>query len=358
MMALNFIFWVLAVPNWTEVLKPQASLLLEYQEIYEKQRDSSSLMMGAKLGVFPEWNQNWNAGIELKLGENSPQAIPDRLILTAGPSNRPISLNQAYVAHRFSKNGVFSLGKFLMPFSSSPLTWDHDLTPEGAYESFLITLSSQSSLKLHAGQFFLGSGIENLAENRKNHRSWTFTEALTWSYASAERFRLELNLQVWNFFNIPEALKTEALQRGAEYVLKDEAFFLKNSKFMPIETSFEISSLPLGILTSLRTAFAINVLDKNKDFGLFGEVRVGRSWVKKNFMGILSFYYNQAMTTLSYFTERDFAYSNRLAGRFELHYYFNESVRLNTSYLLARRAQESLYQDHRHEWRLGVEFKL
>jgi hypothetical protein len=358
MMLFNFIFYCIALPNWAEVLKPQASLLLEYQEVSEKHRDSSSLLLGASLGIFPEWHEQWTSGIELKLAETDPTSIPDRFVLTEGPSNRPISLNQAYVAHRFSDRAFFSIGKFAMPFQSSPLTWDHDRTPEGLYTAWQAPLGSLMFIKFHAGQFFLGSGEQLLAAGQKNRRSWVFTEAVSWNYSSPQKMKIEMNLQIWNFIGIPEALALESLKRGADYQIRDGEFYLRKSRFMPIEYSFEISSLPLGILTALKTAIAMNVLSENQDFGLFGEVRLGRVWVKKNFLGSLSFYYNQPMTTLAYFTERDFGYSNRLAGRFELHYYVSESARILASYLLARRLEDRVYQDHRHEWRFGVEFKL
>lgn len=354
-----FIFWITSLPEWASGLKPEAEFHFLYEEIKESGSNESGLALGGRFGIFPEWNENWELGLELKLIDSSPEARLDMLSLNKGPSNRPVGLSQFYIAHKYKDLLLLSAGKFHQAFRSSPLLWDDDIKPEGFYQALNLPLHNpHAKIKLHAGQFVLNRAHTDMSSGGELQRSWLFIQGLEGRYYWSQLLEFVSSLQIYYFHDLPDQINELSARRGAEYKEQANTYISKSSKYLPLEIEAEVASRPLGIFTSIRLAASFNLKTEDKQRGLYAETQIGRPWKKHNVLARLSFYYNEPMASVAAFVERDYGYANRKAGLFELNYYLSDNFRIGASYLIAKVLQDSLFQASRHEWRAGIGWQL
>ncbi len=97
----------------------------------------------ARLNAIADLSDQFRAGISLASGDiNDPTTTNQTL--TGFYTRKPVGIDQAFVEYRPSwfKSADFIGGKFRYPWYNTELTWDKDINPEGAAQTFAFNLNT------------------------------------------------------------------------------------------------------------------------------------------------------------------------------------------------------------------------
>jgi len=351
--------------DWKSDLHPEGKFRLLWHQAYETTRDVSQMELSAKGGVFPDLQPWLKTGVELSTAGTNLDSRPDRVTLAGGMSDKTIALGQAYLDFVWKTDLLEShafAGKFESPLFYSPLLWDHEIRPEGLLESVSFNVSSEPEVHsaFYAGQFSVDQVSESITNGTPMRRSWLFEQGILGSYRSAAIAAVEVSL-AFNFYyfaDLSERVANLSGQRGNSII----GTIGNNPKFRyhfaPIENVLQISAVPLGIRTGLLGAFAINFRTPDKQRSFFVQADIGNVWRKRNFVGSLSYYYNEPNTSVALFSDADYGYANRKGPRAEVSYFVIDRLRLGMSFALLETLADSVYQANRKEFYLEAEARF
>src|SRR5690606_33718238 len=113
------------------------------------------------------------------------------------------------------------------------------------------SLSRKSLLKIHGAEFVI--------DHHDSKTSWLFVGGYQWNMNWSEYVQSRQSIQAYHFWNLTDRISQVSVQRGSEYQIDADQYEIENQKFLPVEIEAEISSNPLGIFTSLRSAFVLNL---------------------------------------------------------------------------------------------------
>jgi hypothetical protein len=190
-----------AIP-WLKGLKQGGDFRLRYEVIdfednnseenISSDRTRNRFRIRLRWGVEKDFGDDWKAGFRLATGSATDQASTNVTLGNPGHfTYKTFLVDRAYALYSPNrlkdygplKGVTIGAGKFENPFSrySTPIVWDSDVTPEGAYEkaTFQLIGTEENKLNLNAvaGQFIANenSGFETDAD------IYGYQGALTWS---------------------------------------------------------------------------------------------------------------------------------------------------------------------------------
>ena len=315
--------------------------------------------MGLRAGIFPELNDNVEFGAELSLANSGLGEQPDAVQLGAGMDNKSISLSQAYLAllsHSKRNHFIFSLGKFYIPFNTSPVTWDTDIRPEGFYESYIyLSPSEKFRLQFQTAQFSADQVDPSLVNSTPLRRFWLFVQGMDLQYKELSMIHFRWSEVFYFFYQNSERLQKASVGLGNSPESETQLSQLKEN-FAPLESLFEIESQQFGLLTKIRSSFAINLRSSDHQRAFFVQISTGRSWVRHFFLAKVGFCYNEPDVQLALFEDNEWGNANRKSTRFELDYFLTDHLKLGSSFVLAQVIRSSPYQNDRKEFYGELEY--
>lgn len=343
-------FWLPCVPDWAEELKPQAQMRVRYQERWEDP-DLSGLELAARIGIFPKIDELVELGIELSTAGAGLQGRPEAVSFSQGSASKSIALSQAYIALQQPLNShsraTLSLGKFANPFKSSPYLWDQDRRPEGAYQA-LAWRGRNFHFRFQAGQYSADRVEASLTQGRPLRRSWLFVQGAEFVYRLSQSTQLRFNTEAYAFYDISERLQEASGELGNSTQAVTPPLRLQE-KFLPLHLAVEMQSEPIGIPSSIFVSAAINPRSTDNDRGLYVLGSLGQHWEENGSVLALSYYYSEPDLSLAFFTDNEYAQSNRQAGRARLYFYPRAYLGVSVSYLYASVLKQNPRQEDRQE---------
>lgn len=354
------LYGLLLLPDWASSLKPEADVLLQYREARESGKDISGLELGLRAGVFPELQPWLELGLEFRAAESEFGARPDIIELSGSFSNKALGLSQAYLAFQLKEEDDYeltlSLGKFYNPFFSSPLTWDYDYRPEGAYQSFWIHRKKwRSRFQVHAGQWSLDRVGQNLTNAQSLRRSYLFVQGFEWQFLYSRYTKIRSAIQSYYYCDVSERSAELAVRRGNDGQIEPGAL---REDFLPLEASLQFESQPLGLSLLLESSFAINFMSEENDRGFMIAGQVGREWRERNFVGRLSFLYSEPNVQLASVLDNEWGYTNIRGGKARIGFFPVDQLELSVEGSWIERLQESLYQGRLTQVLAGVKYQF
>lgn len=247
-------------------------------------------------------------------------------------------------------------GKFSSPVLQSPLLWDHDFHPEGAFESFTFkSVFPSLDLAIYAGQFSVDQPIASISDGTPRRRSWLFEQGVM----SVFRFQYDAEIKTavnqYTYFDLSERLANFSGQQGNTFMGTIDSNARFRYEYAPVELVSEWSAKPLGIRSALYGAFAINFRTPDQQRSFFIRGSIGNDWSPDHFVLSLVYFYHEPDTTVAYFSDDEFGYSNRKGALAKLTYAPLKFLKLGASFLFAEALASSPFQNERKELKTELE---
>jgi len=343
-----------SLPDWLNELNPEGRIRLRWLERIEDKSDWSGPRVAAEVGLFPSIDEHFHWGIQIVAANPSIDSSPNSVALDGGMKAKPLSLHQVYIRysshHAFPADLLVYLGKFKSPLLFSPLLWDEEMHPEGALEIFSLRFFSDVlSLSLYAGQFSADQVIQSVVNGTPQRRSWLFQQGIELGLHPNPWFSTRFGLNHFHFHDPSEQLAESSGHIGNSFIgtLGNSPSF--QNDYAPFEFLLALEGQPLGIHAELLGALAINWRTSEDDRGFFVHGSLGNAWKARQLLIALSYYYNEADTTIALFSDDQYAFTNRKGPRVQADYFIRDNFRLGGSFVFAEVISNSQVQEDRYE---------
>lgn len=167
--------------------------------------DRNRARVRARFNIFADLGDQFQAGLTLASGEvNDPTTTTQTLGVFW--TRKALALDQAFVTYKpdWFKPLTLTAGKFQYPWYNTELTWDKDLNPEGAAETFAFPLENLPVLKRIAvvGFQLPFAEVANPGPISKNIvQSMTYGVQLQTSWQLGSRLKFSAYTGYYNFLN-------------------------------------------------------------------------------------------------------------------------------------------------------------
>ncbi len=330
----------------------RGSVDLRWRDAREIGSRYSGLEGAGRLGIFRPDQSPFVAGFEISTFNDHSNDDTRFISLSAVSSSRSLDISQLFFGFQMTGNLQLELLAGKLPASNeySPLISDLEWNKAGAKQKLTWQRSeSRWSVSLFADQIALSQVADSALHQTSFTRDWMFIQG-----ASLETVFPDISLRIRfggthsHILNVPNALKSKSAATGNSFSGSLDNPIL-GAKFSTSEAILELTALPLGLTTKLKTAFAINWRSSDLHRGFFVEGTVGNSWIKENLLGSLSYYYAEPDLTLASIADPHFSFTNREVFRGAISYFPLDDLKAELTVLYARAIAASSLQNTKKE---------
>lgn len=358
---------LLAVGVWVFINAlptPTGIVRMGWIERHERTSPLSTPLLSAQMGIEDALQPWVSYGLKIATQSDTPLGSRFMLPLSLKKASHALGFSQAYVRFDIesSLRSTSLLGKFSSPSLVSPLIWDHELYPEGVFESlqwkFENADSSRSfTIEVFSAAISLHQNLESMLEQSSEEHSWLFEQGLRALSKWGSDVDVHLEAKAYIFHRLRSTLAQEALALGNSVRSESEHYTFEED-FFPLEILLHARAYPLGIQTSVTGAVAMNFQTDDKQRGFYVEGSMGNPWRQNNFMFSLSYSYLEPDLTPALFTPLVLGGTNRKGPRAEVLYFILDRLKIGVSFAYLDTLQKSAYQAARKEGFLDMELRF
>ncbi len=380
-----------AIP-WLKGAKYGGDFRLRYEafEYYDKQNDAGSTGTAAdrtrnrfrlrlRWGFEKDYGDDWKVGFRLATGNTTDNTSTNQTLGNSGYFTfKNILVDRAYAVYTpaaLKEKGIFKelkvgAGKLENPFFrySTPIVWDADVTPEGAYEQANLKLVSTEDTHVNfqatAGQFITN---ENTAVE-SDAGLYGYQGALN---VSTHRLGTEQPIDFTaavSYYDYTNWFQTVASNSAGVSFLRTNTLLADDFRVLDIypEVQFYIHRIP----TTLWYDYAVNLAnvgtddfaqsagndihDQDQAWGV--GAKIGKLKKKGDFEFFYGYYEIGVNSVVAAFNESDFGgpgqngFTNRKGHKFGLGYQLTDNIAINwTGYLVRPLSPSTVVANSTHE---------
>ena len=367
-----------AIP-WMKGAKFEGDLRLRYEafDYYDKNNDAGStgttadrtrnrFRMRLRWGFEKDYGDDWKVSFRIATSGNA-NTDPNSTNVTLGNPGyfvyKPVWVDRAYA--NYSPNGLkdygpikgvtIGAGKFDNPFLrySTPIVWDADVTPEGAYEKVNLQLVSTEDTKVNvyetAGQFIVteNAGVDT---DMEMYGYQTAVNLSTYGFGTDMPVDLTGAISYYEYTNWSETVNNN----GIASFLRTNSIVADNFRVMDIypEAVFYVNRNPITLwydyaknignvgTDDIVRSLGNDIHDSDDAWG--AGIKIGKAKNKGSWELFWGYYQIGVNAVPAAFNDSDFGgpgtngFTNRKGHKFGLSYMLTDSISINwTGYVVA-----------------------
>lgn len=344
----------------------------EYFDYFDKNTDNGAtdrsrnrFRIRLRWGFDKDYGDDWKFGFRLATGSTTDQASTNQTLGNPGYFNfKSFNLEKAMVS--YSPNGLkdygiikgvkIGAGKTDNPFLrySTPIVWDGDVTPEGAYEQITLQLFSTEENKVNLyntlGQFVLN---EN-AGNETDAELYGYQSALSWS---TYNFNTEKPVEfsgAFSYYQYDGWSQTVTSNTASTSYLRTNSILADNFRIVDLypEIQFNVGQSPVTLWYNyvenvgnvgsedVTRALGSDIHDSNDAWGV--GLKVGKIKKKGDIDWHYGFYEIGVNAVVAAFNDSDFGgpggtgHTNRIGHKFGFGYGLTKDITVNWTGFVVR----------------------